>query len=102
MATRKGKIFVDVLIDPAQENIRQELTKLGYDVHVFQGDYAAAADCPERRAEILRQAKGSVGIMVIPKVGKIDREAMKAIGPQLKVICTYSVGVEHIDLEAAR
>jgi len=52
--------------------------------------------------EFLREAKG-VDALYIVLPGKVDAAALDAIGPQLKVIATQSVGLDHIDLkECAR
>ena len=53
------------------------------------------------REELLKRVEGAVGL--IPTVeDRIDAEVMDRAGPGLRVIACYSVGVDHVDLEAAR
>ncbi|GAA6733830.1 D-glycerate dehydrogenase [Thermus oshimai] len=53
------------------------------------------------REELLRKVEGAFGL--IPTVeDRIDAEVMDRAGPSLKVIACYSVGVDHVDLKAAR
>ncbi|WP_337844294.1 D-glycerate dehydrogenase [Thermus sp.] len=53
------------------------------------------------REALLRKVEGASGL--IPTVeDRIDAEVMDRAGPGLKVIACYSVGVDHVDLEAAR
>ncbi|KAK3577246.1 hypothetical protein CHS0354_030528 [Potamilus streckersoni] len=50
------------------------------------------------RDEILQAVRGAEGLLVFPH-DRINGELLDAAGPQLKVISTMSVGVDHIDLE---
>ncbi len=53
------------------------------------------------REELLRQVEGASGL--IPTVeDRIDAEVMDRAGPSLRVIACYSVGVDHVDLEAVK
>jgi glyoxylate reductase len=53
------------------------------------------------REVLLERVEGVVGL--IPTVeDRIDAQVMDRAGPGLRVIASYSVGVDHIDLEAAR
>lgn len=53
------------------------------------------------REALLRKVEGTSGL--IPTVeDRIDAEVMDRAGPGLKVIACYSVGVDHVDLKAAR
>jgi len=58
------------------------------------------ADLPPTRAELIERARGADGLLCL-LTEKVDGELMDAIGPQLKVISSMSVGVDHIDIPAA-
>ena len=85
------RVFVTrTLPGPALERLREE----GLEVEVHQGLLLP-------REELLRKVEGVVGL--IPTVeDRIDEEVMDQAGPGLKVIACYSVGVDHVDLEAVR
>jgi len=85
------RVFVTrTLPGPALERLREE----GLEVEVHQGLFLP-------REELLKKVEGVVGL--IPTVeDRIDEEVMDRAGPGLKVIACYSVGVDHVDLEAAR
>jgi D-isomer specific 2-hydroxyacid dehydrogenase-like protein len=55
---------------------------------------------PPSRKELLRKVSGADGILCMLS-DKIDKEVMKAAGPQLRVISSYSTGFEHIDVKEA-
>jgi glyoxylate reductase len=55
---------------------------------------------PPSRKELLKNAAGKDAILCMLS-DKIDGELMKAAGPQLKIISSYSTGFEHIDVEEA-
>jgi glyoxylate reductase len=57
-------------------------------------------DRPPTRKEILKNVKGKDGILCMLS-DKIDAEVMAAAGPKLKVISSYSTGVDHIDVDEA-
>ena len=57
-------------------------------------------DLPPSRAELIERSRGVDGLLCL-LTEKIDGELMDAIGPQLKVISSMSVGVDHIDVAAA-
>ncbi len=57
-------------------------------------------DLPPSRIELIEQSRGVDGLLCL-LTDKIDGEVMDAIGPQLKVISSMSVGVDHIDIAAA-
>jgi lactate dehydrogenase-like 2-hydroxyacid dehydrogenase len=50
----------------------------------------------------LAAAAGGCDYLFCSLTEKVTAEVIAALAPTLKVICTLSVGVEHIDLEAAR
>jgi glyoxylate reductase len=57
-------------------------------------------DLPMTREELIQQTHG-VDALLCTLTEKIDEELMDSIGPQLKVISSFSVGVDHIDTRAA-
>jgi glyoxylate reductase len=58
------------------------------------------ADLPPSREELIERSLGVDGLLCL-LTEKIDGELMDAIGSQLKVISSMSVGVDHIDIAAA-
>ena len=59
-----------------------------------------SADLPPSREELLQRVRGVDGLLCL-LTEKIDAELMDVAGPQLKVISSMSVGVDHIDVAAA-
>lgn len=57
-------------------------------------------DFPMTREELFQRSKGVDGLLCA-LTEKMDAELMDSIGPQLKVISSMSVGVDHIDIPAA-
>jgi len=57
-------------------------------------------DLPPSRSELIEHAHGVDGLLCL-LTEKIDGELMDVIGPQLKVISSMSVGMDHIDVAAA-
>jgi glyoxylate reductase len=55
---------------------------------------------PPSRAEILKNIAGKDGILCMLS-DKIDAEVMNTAGPNLRVISSYSTGLEHIDVKEA-
>lgn len=55
---------------------------------------------PPSREQLLERVRGVDGLLCL-LTEKIDGELMDAAGPQLKVISSMSVGVDHIDVAAA-
>lgn len=55
---------------------------------------------PPSRAELLRRVKGADAVLCMLS-DRIDGEVMDAAGPGLKVISSYSTGIEHIDVAEA-
>ncbi|GFO26915.1 glyoxylate reductase/hydroxypyruvate reductase-like [Plakobranchus ocellatus] len=53
------------------------------------------------REELLQGVRGMDALFVHPST-RIDKEVLDAAGPQLKVIGTYSVGLDHIDLDLCK
>jgi len=50
--------------------------------------------------ELLAAAEGADAILVMP-FDRLDAEFFRRVSPSVKVISTHSVGVDHIDMEAA-
>jgi len=58
------------------------------------------ADLPPTREQLLEKARGVDGLLCM-LTERVDAELMDAAGPQLKVISSMSVGVDHIDIAEA-
>jgi lactate dehydrogenase-like 2-hydroxyacid dehydrogenase len=52
------------------------------------------------RDELLAAADGADAMLILP-FDRLDAEFFKRVSPSVKVISTYSVGVDHIDMHAA-
>jgi lactate dehydrogenase-like 2-hydroxyacid dehydrogenase len=66
-------------------------------------DYDArlnAADAPRTRADVTALAAGAAALLCCP-AERLDAEAITALPPTLRVIGTFSVGFDHIDVAAA-
>jgi len=59
------------------------------------------SDAAVPQAELIKNVKG-IDVLFCLLTDRIDKEVMDAAGPSLKVICTMSVGYEHIDLEECK
>ncbi len=57
-------------------------------------------EMPPTREELLEKVRGVDGL-ICTLTEKVDAELMDAAGPQLKIISSMSVGVDHIDIAAA-
>jgi lactate dehydrogenase-like 2-hydroxyacid dehydrogenase len=57
-------------------------------------------DAPSRSEELLRAADGAEALFISP-VDKLDGEFFRRLPASVKVIATFSVGYDHIDLRAA-
>jgi lactate dehydrogenase-like 2-hydroxyacid dehydrogenase len=69
----------------------------------INNDYAPrrnAKPLPLSHEDLLALADGSDAMLVTP-IDKLDAAFFEHISPSVKVIATYSVGLEHIDLRAA-
>jgi glyoxylate reductase len=58
------------------------------------------ADLPPTREQLLEKVRGVDGLLCM-LTERIDAELLDAAGPQLKVISSMSVGVDHIDIPEA-
>ncbi len=57
-------------------------------------------DSPSRSEELLRAAEGADALFISP-VDRLDAEFFRRVPASVKVIATFSVGYDHIDLRAA-
>jgi lactate dehydrogenase-like 2-hydroxyacid dehydrogenase len=55
---------------------------------------------PFSQQQLLSAAEGADAMFITP-VDRLDSEFFQSVSPTVKIIATYSVGFEHIDLEAA-
>ena len=76
-------------------NALERVREAGHDLEVWPGA------CPPPKPELLKAVPGAAGIVTTLE-DPIDAEVMDAAGPSLRVIAQYAVGVNNIDLEAAR
>ncbi|WP_456413854.1 2-hydroxyacid dehydrogenase [Oceanithermus profundus] len=72
-----------------------ELRQAGYQVDVWPEFLAPP------RAVLLERVRGAAGLITMLE-DRVDAELMDAAGPGLKVIAQYAVGLDNVDLEAAR
>jgi lactate dehydrogenase-like 2-hydroxyacid dehydrogenase len=55
---------------------------------------------PFNQEKLLSEAEGADALFITP-ADRLDSEFFQKVSPTVKIIATYSVGFEHIDLEAA-
>lgn len=85
------KIFVTRLIpDPGLNLIKAHFPSADIWSH----------DLPPTREQLLEKVRGVDGLLCL-LTERVDAELMDAAGPQLKVISSMSVGVDHIDVAEA-
>lgn len=85
------KIFVSRIIPDRGLNLLKEHFP---DLELWPGDL------PPSRDELLDHVRGVDGLLCL-LTDRIDAELMDAAGPQLKVISSMSVGVDHVQVVAA-
>ncbi len=73
----------------------EELRAAGHEVDVWPGFLAPP------REELLERVRGAAALITMLE-DRVDAELMDAAGPGLKVIAQYAVGLDNVDLEAAR
>ena len=76
------------------DRVRTELEAL-FDVEINDSERA-----PER-AELLDSCRGASGLVTM-LTDRVDDELFDAAGPQLRIVANYAVGVDNVDLAAAR
>ncbi|GFR91645.1 glyoxylate reductase/hydroxypyruvate reductase [Elysia marginata] len=91
LSTQLPKLFV---IRPIPPTVMARLRRR-CQVTVHESDQAPT------RQEYLDAVRGVDAFFILPFV-KVDKELLDAAGPQLKVIGTFSVGVEHIDIDLCK
>lgn len=85
------RIFITRLIpDPGLNLVREHFPSAEVWTH----------DLPPTREQLLEKVRGVDGLLCL-LTERIDAEVMDAAGPQLKVISSMSVGVDHIDVAEA-
>src|ERR1700722_19025899 len=57
-------------------------------------------DARRNAQKLLAAAEGADALFITP-ADRLDSEFFQKVSPTVKIIATYSVGFEHIDLEAA-
>jgi glyoxylate reductase len=91
---RPPRIFVTRAI-PASALDRMRRALPGADIAVGSADSVLAP------AELARRAHGA-DALVCTLADRIDRALLEALAPRLRVVATFAVGYENIDLDAAR
>lgn len=88
----KKKVFVTRNIpDPAIPMLK----KAGFDVEVYPKDQVIPLKV------LYKKAKGKDAVLCL-LTDRIDENFFKAAGDQLKIVANYAVGINNIDLEAAK
>jgi len=70
-------------------------------VHEAAGVPAEVARELRDTFELVAGVAGADGVIVTPAVA-VDGAYLDAVGPQLRVVANYAVGIDNVDLEAAR
>jgi glyoxylate reductase len=70
-------------------------------VHEAAGVPAEIEDELASAFDVVETPVGADGIVVTPAV-TVDRTYLDAAGPQLRIVANYAVGLDNVDLEAAR
>ena len=70
-------------------------------VHVMEPVPAPVAEALARDFELVESPAGAEGIVAM-LTRRVDDEYLTAAGDQLRIVANYGVGVDNIDLEAAR
>lgn len=86
----KPKVFVTRAI----RNKGLDLVREFCDAEVWPGDL------PPTREELLAKVRGVDGLLCM-LTDRVDAEVLDAAGPGLKVVSTYAVGFDNIDVDAA-
>ncbi len=70
-------------------------------VHISAPVPAEVEEALQRDFELVAEPRGADGIVAMLTV-TVDEAYLEAAGPQLRVVANYAVGVNNVDLEAAR
>jgi glyoxylate reductase len=76
------------------DRVRAELEAL-FDVEIHDSER------PPQRSELLDRCRGAAGLVTM-LTDRVDAELLDAAGPRLRVVANYAVGVDNVDLDAAR
>jgi glyoxylate reductase len=87
---KKPKVYITRKLPDAVETRMRELF-----------DAELNTDDSPRTPDELRQAVASADVLVPTVTDRIDASLIEAAGPQLKLIASFSNGVDHIDVDAA-
>jgi lactate dehydrogenase-like 2-hydroxyacid dehydrogenase len=88
---RRIKVYLARRLPPAVE----ALMRSRYDVKLNEPDSALSAE------ELIAAARGCE-YLVLSVTEKVTTQIIRGLAPTLRLIATYSVGVDHIDLDATR
>ncbi len=70
-------------------------------VHVAARVPAAVAAALEELFEVVPEPEDVAGLVAIPSV-PVDAALLERAGPELRIVASYAVGVDNVDLQAAR
>ncbi len=87
---KKPKVYITRKLPDAVETRMREL----FDAELNMDD-------APRSAEELKHAVQTADVLVPTVTDRIDADLIEAAGPQLKLIASFSNGVDHIDVDAA-
>ena len=74
--------------------VRDELERL-FELDVHDSEF------PPAREELLRRVAGVDGLVMVP-ADRVDEELFEAAGRALRVVANYGVGIDNVDLGAAK
>lgn len=87
---KKPKVYITRKLPDAVETRMRELF-----------DAELNVDDQPRSADALKRAVETADVLVPTVTDRIDADLIEAAGPQLKLIASFSNGVDHIDVDAA-
>ncbi len=70
-------------------------------VYVFAAVPDRVLEALEHDFELLGEPEGAAGLVTIPSV-RVDRDLLDRAGPGLGIVANYAVGLDNVDLDAAR
>lgn len=102
LASKNFATFDPKMNKPKVLVTRGDIPKCGLDLLREQCDVILwDKSIPIPRSELLSKIKGVAGVYCL-LTDKIDDEILDAAGPQLKVVASMSVGIDHLDLNALK
>jgi glyoxylate reductase len=90
-----GYTFVRVFVSRRVPEVVLAALEEAFDVTIHDSEE------PPGRDELLREAAGSAGLVTM-LTDAVDAELLDAAGTDLRVVANYAVGVDNVDLGAAR